>query len=200
MFDTSNEIQTSIRRADGVRNIVVRWPTDEQWLQRSRSWHINVQRRGRGVSETQVESARADSTLYVQIRQEDSPDLEVDEAAKIIEILARCDITDVSLEMDEATVTMTVLGDTEVRHRLKLPTTAQVTQFKRSSVRVMDMPHGRQQLRTNMQAGLDLYTKCAVGVEGYANGSIPSIHRDAAIRAVIDACEAEAEAAKGEDF
>lgn len=198
-FDIQANIATTIRRESGPQEIEVRWPTDEEWIERSKGWSIMVQRLGRGVSETQVDTAQADIGLYGKIRVNGSPELEAAEAQKVIEALIRCDITDVALSMDVATVSMTVMGGMKVQHTLRIPTTAEVTGFRRAAVRIMDLPHGRQKLRTNLHAGASLWAQCRKEIAGYA-GAIPITHQDAAIRAVIEACEVEAEASKDEDF
>lgn len=199
MFDSSAQFATSIRRADGLKKIVVRWPTDEEWAERQRGIQIHITRQGRGISETSADSTKADAAMYAKIRTPDSPELAAEEAQKIIDVLATCMITDVALDGDVATVEMTILNDEKVSHQLRMPTTAQVAQFKRASVRVLDLPHGRQRLRMDMQPGLDLYDRCSVETTGYVNGA-PAIHREAAVRAVIDACDAQVESPDGMDF
>ena len=198
-FDTNTEIGIKIRRREGEQLAVVRWPTDEEWAERMKGWRITIHRLGRGVSETDVESGAADLALYQKIRTPDSPDLAPEEASKVIGDIGRCDIDDVLLGMDTATVEMTVYGKQTVKHILRIPTTAEVTQFKRGSSRVMDMPHNRQQIRTNLLAGAKLWEACHESHEGYVNG-VPVMHQDAAIRAVLDKCETAAEAGKDEDF
>lgn len=198
-FDTHANVAAPIRRPEGQRMVEVRWPTDEEWVERSKGWAINISRLGRGVSQTQVDSTQADWKLYHKIREPESPDLTVDEAGLIVEALTRCEINNVALELDQATVEMTVTGSAKVTHTLRIPTTEEVTRFKRAAVRVIDLPHGKQQLRTNLLAGVELWAKCAQGNDGYSNG-IPLIHKDAAVRAVIDACEMQAESPANENF
>lgn len=188
MFNTASQIVTSIRRSDGEKPITMRWPTDEEWIQRQRGWFLYVTRLGRGVSENTVDSEKADAALYNSIRLADSPDLSPLEASKLIQTLTECSIMNVTLGADDALVEMRVLNNEPVTHRLTLPTTADVMQFRRSSMRSLDLPHGRQQMRLNLQPGLEMYNRCHVESTGYANG-VPVIHKDAAIRAVIDACE-----------
>lgn len=188
MFNTADQIATSIRRADGEKPILLRWPTDEEWIERQRGWCLNITRLGRGVSENTVDSEKADGALYQRIRLGDSPDLSPLEATKLVQTLTDCNIMNVTVGTDDALVEMRVLNGGQVTHRLKIPTTADVMQFRRSSMRALDLPHGRQQMRLNLQPGLELYNRCAVETTGYANG-VPVIHKDAAIRAVIDACE-----------
>jgi len=199
MFDTTAGYQGTIRREDGPQTVKVRWPSDEEWAERSKGWRILMHRLGRGLTETRVESEMTDLRLYNKIREEDAPELTADEAVKIVETISRCDITDVKLDMDEAEVEMTVVGGIKVTHVLRIPTTAEVTQFRRAATRVMDLPHNVQQLKTNLSAGSSLWEKCHIRHENYVNG-VPITHRDAAMRAVIDSCERAAESPADEDF
>jgi len=198
-FDTNNGYAVPLRREDGLHKVKVRWPTDEEWIDRYKNWNINISNLGRGISETQIESFKADLALYQKIREEESLELVAEEAQKVIEVISRCEVTGVSLGLDEAVVDMTIVNGMKVKHTLRLPTTAEVTQFQRSSARVMDLPHGRQTVRTNLNAGSSLYDKCHRGHEGYVNG-VPITHRDSALRAVITECEREAQPGESEDF
>ena len=198
-FDTNQGFAVPIRREAGLTKVLVRWPTDEEWIERSKGWRITMHRLGRGITETKVESEQADLRLYLKIREEDSPELNADEAKVVVDTISRCDINDVQLDQDEAEVEMTLVNGLKVTHTLRIPTSAEVTQFKRASARVMDLPHNVQQIRTNLQAGASLWDKCHVAHGNYTNG-VPITHRDAAVRAVIDACERAVEATADEDF
>jgi hypothetical protein len=199
-FDTQTEIAWKIRRTEGEQTAVVRFPTDQEWVEYRRSLRIVQQNLGRGATETDINTAEPDLKLYQKIRLPESPDLSADEAVMLIGVVAHCNIQDVTLNMDEASVDLQVLKTFRVKHRLRIPTTAEVVQFKRAQGRQINLPHGRSQYILNLHAGADLYDKCLLGTEGYANGSVPVLHRDAAMRAVISACEEQTEAPSGEDF
>jgi hypothetical protein len=201
VFDSNVEVATSIRRESGEQEVAVRFPSDDEWVARSRKWQIVQQRLGRGMTETQIDTAGADAALYNVIRLNGSPDLSAAEASQILKLLSRCEITDVDLGSGSAVVSMTVMNGEEVTIDLKIPTTAEVGEFQRSSARVYDLPHGRQHIRLNLQATEAMWKRCFISAAGYREGTgVPLIHRDAAVRAVIDACERRAEAPKGEDF
>ena len=199
-FDTHAEIASRIRRTEGMQEIVVRWPSDQEWIEYRKAVPIKLHHLGRGMSEGEADSSAADLKLYDKIRVGNSPDLTPEEAEKMIGDVSRCDIMDVLMSTDDATVEMVICGGFRVRHTLRIPTTAETMQFKRARSRALQLPHGRQLLRTNIQAGGELWTKCQKGAEGYANGSVPVLHQDAAVLAVINACDNEAEALKDEDF
>jgi hypothetical protein len=199
LFDSSSHTEATIRRADGEKRILLRPPTDEEWIARQRRVIIHVIRRGRGITENDIDSMTADAALYNAIKSEDSPDLAPEEAAAVITQMMRCEVNDVKLELDQAWVTMTTAGGSHVAHCLKLPTTLDVTKWRRGMARFIDMPHGRQQVRTNIQPTLELYEKCYIAADGYVNG-VPALHKDTAMQAVVNACESGAEALKEEDF
>ena len=200
VFDAEAMIVTGIQREDGRKQIEVRWPTDEEWLERMKGWSIRVQKLGRGQTISEIESGAADLALYNKIRTEESPDLSQVEAQKLIGSLSSCEINDVELGLDEATVRLTILRGKQVTHTLRIPTTAEIAQYQRTARKLnVDLPHGGQKIRLPVQAAADLWEKCHRGHEGYQNG-VPVIHRDVGIRAVIAECEREAEAPEDEDF
>ena len=198
-FDTHAGFVGSVRRTDGKHPVHVRWPSDEEWHQRQQSLRIVIQQLGRGRSQTDSDTAQADLELYQKIREENAPDLEADEAKTVVGFLARCDITGVQMGMEEAEVEMTVTNGLQVKHVLRVPTTAEVTQWQRASHKATGLPHNRNLIRISMQPGAELWAKCHRSHEGYVNG-VPVNHQDAAIRAVIDACENDAGAGRDEDF
>src|SRR4030095_1628 len=201
MFDSTDlTVEYPVRRAEGVVNAVVRWPSDEEWLKRGQHWHILSLRRSGGGTEQRVEATHANAVLYDLVRAEDSPDLEPEEAENVIDEIARCEIVDVQLDPQEAVVEMNIVNFIPVKHHLRLPTTAQAVKFKRSQFKVNDLPYGRQQFRPNLQIAADLFDKCFTKSAGYKNGTIPIIHKDAAIRAAIEACEKAAGAQAKPDF
>jgi hypothetical protein len=199
MFDTHANFIGNIRRPEGAQQVEVRWPTDEEWYEHNRNAQYFVQDLGRGMSETQPQTTQADYKLYQKVRLPEAPDLSPDEAEMFINAMGTCQINGVGLEPDQATVQMTVAGGLRVKHRLRIPTTAETVQFNRKSARMVAMQHGKQMIRINMQAGAELYGQCVLGTEGYSNG-VPGFHGSAAIRAVIQASKEQAEGAKDEDF
>ena len=54
MFDATRPISINLRTPEGVKTVRVRFPTDEEWIDRQRRRKIIVKQLGRGVSETIV--------------------------------------------------------------------------------------------------------------------------------------------------
>ncbi len=188
MFDANQTITMNLRAPGGAKTIRVRYPTDEDWIDRQRRRKVIIKQLGRGVSETIISGGEdADAALLAKIREGDG---EVDpfEASRIIEQLSQADVDDVIQEGDVFRVTLRVLGGT-VTHLLKMPSAKDVFEYRRSFARVLDLPYNRQELTINLGAAGALYKKLAAGSEGYS-GEIPIIHQAVAVKAAIDALDA----------
>ena len=123
VFDAARPIATHLRNPAGVKTVHVRFPTDEEWIDRQKKRKVIVKQLGRGVSETTIpDSAEADAALLAKIRvpEENAPDVDAFEASRIIEQLSQADVDDVVQEGDAFRVTLRVLGGT-VTHLLKMP-------------------------------------------------------------------------------
>jgi hypothetical protein len=187
-FDSKAEIAIPARLAStggAEQEVLLRYPTDEEWSARSRSRKIIIRRLGRGMSETvPPEPGEADVKLYKTIALNGAPDMTPAEASKVLEALSVADVYDVSIDGGEAAVEMSVMTGRAIHH-MKIPTADQVLSFRRSAFRLIDLPFNQQELRTTADAGARLYDQCGGRSEDYANG-IPALHKDAAIRAVIE--------------
>ena len=191
MFDAKQPITIHLRTPDGVKPVRVRFPTDEEWIDRQKKRKVIVKQLGRGVSETTIpDSAEADAALLAKIRvpEENAPDVDAFEASRIIEQLSQADVDDVVQEGDTFRVTLRVLGGT-VTHLLKLPSAKDVFEYRRGFARVLDLPYNRQELTINLGAAGALYKKLLESTEGYA-GEVPIIHQAIAVKAAIDALDA----------
>jgi len=191
MFDANQIITMNLRAAGGVKTIRVRFPSDEDWVERQRRRKVIIKQLGRGVSETIIGKAEdADAALIAKIRapEENGPEVDPFEASRIIEQLSQADVDDVVQEGDAFRVTLRVLGGT-VTHLLKMPSAKEVFEYRRSFARVLDLPYNRQELTINLGAAGALYKKLVAGTEGYA-GDVPIIHQAVAVKAAIDALDA----------
>jgi hypothetical protein len=184
VFDSQATIEIQARTAGGLQKLEVRWPNDEEWGARAKGRKIVIKRLGRGMSETSIEPGESDLKLYEKIMLNGSPQLTKGEATRVVDVLAVCDVTDVIIEGDEAAVELNVLGGT-VKHTVKIPTAEQVISFRRSAFRLLDLPFNKQQMVLNPDAGAKLWDACA-GKSGDYSGPVPVLHKDQAIRGVIE--------------
>ncbi|MBE7542263.1 MAG: hypothetical protein M9913_17105 [Bryobacteraceae bacterium] len=189
VFDAARPITLKLRTPEGVKTIGVRFPTDEEWIERQRRRKVLIKQLGRGVSETVISGGEdADAALLTKIRQGEGPDVDPFEASRVIDQLGQCDVDDVVQEGDAFRVTLRVIGGT-VEHVLRMPSAKDVFDYRRAFARVLDLPYNRQELTVNLAAGGALYKKLATLSDGYA-GEPPIIHQAVSVRATIDALDA----------
>jgi hypothetical protein len=191
MFDAKAEFHIQARTAGaGIQAIGVRFPTDAEWVERARRRKVLIRRLGRGASETvPAEPGEADARLYEAIKLNGSPALTPAESARILETLATCDVTGVSIEGETAVVDMQIVTG-EAKHRFTIPTADQVLTMRRAAVRVVDLPYNVQEVRITPEAGARLYDQLHATSDGY-DGPVPGPHKDAAVRASIEFIERE---------
>jgi hypothetical protein len=189
VFDATRPVAVQLRGPDGVKTIRVRFPSDDEWVERQRRRKVIVKNLGRGVSETMIPNGEdIDAALLSKVRTEEEPEIDAFEAQKVIEQLATCDVDDVVLVGDSFRVVLRVLGGA-VTHLLKMPSAKDVNTYRRGFARVLDLPFNRQELTINVRAAADLYKKLVESSEGYA-GEVPVIHQAIAVKAAIDALDA----------
>jgi len=189
VFDAARPVAINLRGPGGVKTVRVRFPTDDEWIERQRRRKVIVKSLGRGVSETVIPNGEdIDAALLAKIRTEEEPEVDPFEAQKIIEQLATCDVDDVVLASDSFRVALRVLGGT-VTHLLTMPSAKDVNAYRRGFARVLDLPFNRQELTINIRAAADLWKKLVEATEGYA-GEPPIIHQAVAVKAAIDALDA----------
>ena len=190
VFDASRPIAINLRTPAGVKTVRVRFPSDEEWIERQRRRKAIIKQLGRGMSETTVANGEdVDAAMVAKIRSEETPEIDPFEAMKVIEQLAQADVDDVVPEGDSFRITLRVLGATTI-HLLKMPSQKDVVDHRRAFARVLDLPYGRQELRINIAPVAALYKKLVVSNEGYV-GEVPIIHQAVAVKAAIDALDAE---------
>ena len=190
VFDASRPIAINLRTPAGVKTVRVRFPSDEEWIDRQRRRKAIIKQLGRGMSETTVANGEdVDAAMVAKIRSEETPEIDPFEAMKVIEQLAQADVDDVVPEGDSFRITLRVLGATTI-HLLKMPSQKDVVDHRRAFARVLDLPYGRQELRINIAPVAALYKKLVTSAEGYA-GEVPIIHQAVAVKAAIDALDAE---------
>ena len=191
VFDISRPIALHLRTPGGLKTIRVRFPSDEEWIERQRRRKVIIKQLGRGVSETIIANGEdADGALLAKIRahEEDAPEVDAFEASRIIEQLSQAEVDDVVQAGDAFRVTLRVLGGT-VTHMLKMASAKDITEYRRGFARVLDLPYNRQELTINLAAAGALYKKLITTAEGYA-GDAPIMHQAVAVKAAIDALDA----------
>jgi len=191
VFDATRPVAMQLRTPAGVKTVRVRFPSDEEWIERQRKRKVIVKQLGRGISETLIpNSEEVDATLLGKIRvpDENAPEVDPFEASRIIEQLSQAEVDDVIQTGDSFRITLRVLGGA-VAHTLAMPSAKDVFEYRRAFARILDLPFNKQELTINLAAAGTLYKKLARSVEGYA-GEVPIIHQAVAVKAAIDALDA----------
>jgi hypothetical protein len=192
MFNIADTITIGLRVAGvGKTDITVRWPADDEWALHRRRSKLIMRQLGRGTSEMEPESGAADLKLYETIKLDGAPPLSQGEATAIIKAIGRCDVSRVELGADEAEVDLQILTGS-VTHTLRIPTMDEVRKLQKST-RYITLPYNSQEVRTNMEAGAALWDACKGKAEGYT-GPVPNLHKDRAVRGVIEEIDLEATA------
>ena len=189
VFDASRPIALRLPGPNGGRTIRVRFPSDDEWIERQRRRKLLTKSLGRGASETTIlHREDADAILLAKIRTEqDETETDAFEAVKLIEELATCDVDDVVPSGEGFLVTMRVLGATTT-HLMKMPSAKDTFDFRRGFARAIDLQYGRQEITVNIAPVGAMYKKLLISTEGYV-GNAPIIHQAVAVRAAIDAID-----------
>ena len=189
MFDVEQPITIHLRTPEGVKPIRVRFPNDDEWIERQRRRKVIVKQLGRGMSETIVpDSAESDAALLAKIRLDDGGPVDPYEASIVIDRLSQADVDEVERDGPNVRVKLrTVTG--EVTHLLQIPSARDVIEYRRSFARVVDLPYNRQEITINLAPAAQLWDKLAQSTDGYS-GAVPIIHQAVAVKAAIDAIEA----------
>src|SRR3990167_5914724 len=189
VFDVSRQVEIKLQAAEGTKTITVRFPTDEEWVERQRRRKIIIKQLGRGISETVVPSSEdADAELLSRLRVGDGPEVDGFEATRILEQLSQADVDDALPEAGAFRVLVRVPG-WMTAHVLRMPSAKDVIEYRRAFARILDLPFNKQELTVNLSAAGTLYGKLCQQSECYA-GAVPIIHQAVAVKAAIDALEA----------
>jgi len=184
IFNQEAQLVKKIPTAEGEKVAVTRWPTDQEWAERSRSRRIFM----RNGAVERMESEEGDLILFDLIKLPDSAQLDEYEASEVIEQLARAEVLDVSLQPGKAEVTLRVVAGLETRHTLKLPSIKAKKAAQQQAAKVRELQYGRRCLVISIEPIAELYDKLFEKAEGY-DDPVPVIHKDAVVRAVFDAID-----------
>jgi len=192
VFDTTAEFSVSIR-SGGQKTCRLRWPTDDEFCDRTRARKTVRRASGRGQGSIEVtNAAEVDAELFDKVRLDtDGPAFDEFEKSKALARLERCEVIESELAGDEFHVTLAVPGG-ETRHILRVPMQKDVVEYGRQSVRVVDTGRRSQSINVALEPAGALYDKVMVKTEGYG-GSVPITHKEAAIQELLQSLREEDE-------
>ena len=188
-FDPSAEIPVAFVSAGETKKVLVKFPTDEQWLERSRRRKLVTKNLGNGKSSSDVpDSEEIDAELFAQIRISKNGDaaIQVDpfEAALVIDRLEQADLENIEREGNNFRVTLRIPGGTSV-HILRMPSIREAAQYSKNIATYVSARFGRTEMTVNQQVAADLYDKLKQSVEGYSGDAVPVIHKTVVTGAVV---------------
>jgi hypothetical protein len=186
MFDQSQPFSVRIFSA-GEKIEKLRWPTDEELIERARKMrHI---KRNLGRNRTQFETLNEEAVnaeLFEKLRLATDNIYDSAEAHKFVQkLLSSSDVT-ASRSGDEFEVELLVTSEKKrVKHILRMPTQREMNEYHKSSYKAYDIKTG-QDIRIACEPAGRLWDSLKISVEGYANGSVPITHKQSALVEMID--------------
>lgn len=195
MFDTTREYKFKVPSPNGIAETVVKFPTDEQWLEYHRSRRVIEKSLGRNQSEvTIVGGEQAAAKLFSSVANGSAGKLDSSQVEIVIDRMASVKVESVEDEGGSYRVMLRFFAGSGA-HVLKMPTAKQMKEAE-AATRVIGGKFGSTEIRVNLEAFSALYGEMAISSEGYA-GPVPILHKHAAVQAVLselrDVMECDAE-------
>ena len=189
VFDAGRPIRIRLNAGADKKEIALRFPTDEEWVEWRRKRKVIIKQLGRGKSETMVPASEdVDADLVEKLRNAgDGPQVDVYEAAMLVDQLSKAEVDDVLEFPGGLHVELRVPGGI-TRHDIQMLSAKDLLQYRKAFARVLDLPYNKQELTINLPAAGELYQKLNGKSDDYA-GAPPIIHQAAVIKAAVDAIE-----------
>ncbi len=199
VFDAALPIRIRLSAGAEKKEVVVRFPTDEEWVEWRLRRKVIIKQLGRGQSETTTpNSEEADADLVEKLRSRETelvgqsqtvagPELDKYEAAMVVDQLQRAEVDDVFEFPGGLHVALRVPGGT-VHHDIQMLSAKDLLQYRRAFARVLDLPYNKPQLTINLPAAGELYDRLGGKSDDYA-GAVPISHKASIVRAAVDAIE-----------
>lgn len=192
LFSTNAEFEVALR--SGGKSVVTRYPTDQEWADRSRAIKTSTSKIAKGTQTKSTGVEEADAALLAILRVSGA-DTDEFEANALIGKLMKAEAAEARAVPEGFEIVVSVVGGIATRHTLRVPSERELRAYRKAAFVWVDMRHGRQELRTAPLEIGELYNKLTVKTEGYAEGSeIPLAHKTAAVielTQAVDALDAE---------
>jgi hypothetical protein len=186
VFDASRPIGIKVRTPKGIQTITVRFPTDEEWIERQSKRQIITRSLGDRSSETTVaDTEEIDGELLKKIRLgEDGIEVDNYEASSIFDRLQRAEVIEVIHEGDCFKIILRVLAGIVTSHTQRMPTAKEEFRYRKSITQSIDTG-SRNKTTINLAAAADTYQKLSVSKDGYA-GEVPIVHKAVIVPKVME--------------
>ncbi len=186
LFDLEKPIKAKVVRPDGDVLITLRYPSNEQWIERSRRRKIRTRNLGGGKSQSIPQSPDPqDAELVNSLRIDESPEVDEYEAKRILDSLGSVQIDEEPVrEGSIIRVPMRARG-IDLVHALRIPTERERGSFLESSG-IPVISHGSiDTYGFNLGAAEATYRQLCQESIGY-KGMVPVPHMLAAINAAFE--------------
>src|SRR5581483_5795353 len=142
MFDPAQPIEVRLNTAAGIKSMSVRFPKNDEWIERAKKRRIVTTQLGRGRSVTQVADSDEIDLGFCHQLAVDKSDIEIDgtEATRIIEMLGAATAIDIAESGNMFVITLLVVGGRKTIHNLTIPSTPDIDRFRRAYVRQLELP------------------------------------------------------------
>lgn len=199
VFDATASFTINLKREKTA--VSVRYPSDDEWAARQRAITTIIQRLSGGATQTNITGVEdADEALLAKIRTDEGLALPEGLASVIIARLNRAEADEPEQTAEGYRIPLKVAG-AETVHEMRQPTEKEKRRYQRSAYAFIDKRHGKQELKTSLQAICDFYDLLMQRTEGYAAGTpVPAPHKLAVVGELIAVIEAEDEEEDPADF
>jgi len=165
---------------EGLRAVELRFPTDEEWIDRNRRQKLITKQISRTVTEdTIVETPETDLLLVEKLREvHEGPPLSTGEASWILDQLSSAEVEEVERQGAQFRIVLRVPGGL-VTHIVGMPSVEDMQDFQREFTSTRQIQEGRlvkQEQVVNLAAVKKLYQKLSRGTEGYGM-AVPVVHQ-----------------------
>ena len=168
------------------KTCTVRFPTDQEWCERSRRQRSIRRFLGRGKSEAEnLDSSQADLDLFDRIRVDDGADtFDGPEAALVLAKLERTSVEACEREGDNFRLALKVPGAL-TEHLVRIPTRKEMDVHEAASVKVTGQRRA-QEIRGFLEPSGALYDSILKENSGY-EGPVPIVHKVSIVSEVLSA-------------
>jgi hypothetical protein len=199
MFNSDATFEMKVRGPEGMKTVVLRFPSDVEQGERVRKQKMITKDLGRGSSESDYEPNHAyDLALINELMQE--PKVEVDEyeATYLLNKLCKSDAQEaVRVDITYQVPVKTCAGTVTIT--LAVPSQRDIREYSRTSLRTVNRSHGLQESKVNLESSGLLFDKVVRGTDNIT-GPVPLVFKASAVQELLSVMRDEEEADRDQDF
>jgi hypothetical protein len=179
LFDSTKPFNVEIHSGK-IRKCILKFPTDAQWIERTKAQRIVQTDLGRGKSQsatTPIE--RFDEQLFQKLLIETSDEFDEYEASLAVDRLAKCEIIEhEEVGNNQVKISAEVFGGAVITVVFDHPRRRLVAEYS-AAVAKKTFQRGGSEIRVFLEPANPFFKATFVSAEGYAEGSeIPIVHKD----------------------